>query len=89
MKIHEYQAKDIFAKAGIPVPRGRAVTTPEEARTVAQEIGATVVVKAQVQVGGRGKAGGVPVAASRATATSRSQLEPGNTITAASTTISK
>lgn len=62
MKIHEYQAKELFARAGIPVPRGRAVSTPEEARQVAEEIGDTVVVKAQVQVGGRGKAGGVKLA---------------------------
>jgi succinyl-CoA synthetase beta subunit len=62
MKIHEYQAKEIFAGAGIPVPQGRAVSTPEEARQVAEEIGDTVVVKAQVQVGGRGKAGGIKLA---------------------------
>ena len=62
MKIHEYQAKDIFAAAGIPVPQGRVATTPAEARKIAESIGKTVVVKAQVHVGGRGKAGGVKLA---------------------------
>jgi succinyl-CoA synthetase beta subunit len=62
MKIHEYQAKELFAAAGIPVPSGKVVTTPEEALAVAREIGKPVVVKAQVLVGGRGKAGGVKIA---------------------------
>lgn len=62
MKIHEYQAKEFFAAAGMPVPRGRVVTTPEDARKAAEEIGKPVVVKAQVLVGGRGKAGGVKLA---------------------------
>lgn len=61
MKIHEYQAKDIFEKYGIPITRGRMVTTAEEARAISQELGKSVVVKAQVHVGGRGKAGGVKV----------------------------
>ncbi len=59
MKIHEYQAKDIFARHGMPVPSGDVVTTAEDARAVAQRIGKPVMVKAQVHVGGRGKAGGV------------------------------
>ncbi len=59
MKIHEYQAKEIFAGAGISVPRERVATTPEEAKAIAQELGLPVVIKAQVLVGGRGKAGGV------------------------------
>ncbi|MEO0079517.1 MAG: ADP-forming succinate--CoA ligase subunit beta [candidate division WOR-3 bacterium] len=59
MKIHEFQAKEIFARAGIPVPREKVATTLEEARMIAQELGLPVVVKAQVLVGGRGKAGGV------------------------------
>ncbi len=59
MKIHEYQAKEIFAKFGIPVPKGRVATTPEEARAIAQEYGRPVMVKSQVHVGGRGKAGGI------------------------------
>ncbi len=64
MKIHEYQAKEIFAKYGVPIPKGRVARTPEEAAQVAQEIGGTVVVKAQVHVGGRGKAGGIKLAKS-------------------------
>jgi len=62
MKIHEYQAKDIFAYHGIPVPPGEVVTTPEEAKRVAEKIGKAVMVKSQVHVGGRGKAGGVKYA---------------------------
>jgi succinyl-CoA synthetase beta subunit len=62
MKIHEYQAKDLFAAGGIPVPPGSVATTPGEARAIAERIGKTVVVKAQVHVGGRGKAGGVKLA---------------------------
>ncbi|MBI4552780.1 MAG: ADP-forming succinate--CoA ligase subunit beta [Candidatus Latescibacteria bacterium] len=62
MNIHEYQAKDIFSNYGIPIPRGRVARTPDEARQVATEYGTTVVVKAQVHVGGRGKAGGVKLA---------------------------
>jgi succinyl-CoA synthetase beta subunit len=62
MKIHEYQAKEFFAAAGIPVPPGRVVTTPDDAKKAAEEIGKPVVVKAQVLVGGRGKAGGVKLA---------------------------
>lgn len=62
MKIHEYQAKEFFAAAGIPVPPGRVVTTPDDAQKAAEEIGKPVVVKAQVLVGGRGKAGGVKLA---------------------------
>jgi succinyl-CoA synthetase beta subunit len=59
MKIHEYQAKQIFARHGIPVPPGEVVTTAEEAKAVAEEIGKPVMVKSQVHVGGRGKAGGI------------------------------
>lgn len=62
MKIHEYQAKEIFKQAGIPVPPGDVVTTPEDAYEAARKIGKPVVVKAQVLVGGRGKAGGVKLA---------------------------
>ena len=62
MKIHEYQAKAFFVAAGIPVPPGRVVTTAEDAFKAAGEIGKPVVVKAQVLVGGRGKAGGVKLA---------------------------
>ena len=62
MNIHEYQAKELFHKAGMPVPMGEVVTTAEEAYAAAQRIGGMVVVKAQVLVGGRGKAGGVKLA---------------------------
>ena len=59
MNIHEYQAKEIFARYGIPVPPGRVAATPAEAGQIARELGKPVVVKAQVHVGGRGKAGGI------------------------------
>jgi succinyl-CoA synthetase beta subunit len=60
MKIHEYQAKEILRSYGIPVPKGRVAETPEQARKVAEEIGAkAIVVKAQIHAGGRGKSGGV------------------------------
>ena len=62
MDIHEYQAKALLQKAGIPVPPGEVVRTPAEAETIAEKLGGTVVVKAQVHAGGRGKAGGVKLA---------------------------
>lgn len=62
MKLHEYQSKQLFAQAGIPIPRGRAAATPTEARDVARDLGCPVVIKAQVLVGGRGKAGGIRLA---------------------------
>ncbi len=61
MKLHEYQSKSIFARYGIPVPKGRVATTAAEARVIAEELGGRVVIKAQVLVGGRGKAGGIRV----------------------------
>jgi len=62
MKIHEYQAKEILKQYGVPVPKGRVVETPGEAKKVAEEIGAKILVlKAQIHAGGRGKAGGVRV----------------------------
>ncbi len=60
MKLYEYESKEIAAQYGIPVPRGRVVTSPEEALQIARELGA-VVLKAQVLVGGRGLAGGVRI----------------------------
>jgi len=63
MKIHEYQAKRLLAQSGIPVPRGRAARSPQEAREIARELGTKVVLKAQVHAGGRGKGGGVRQAA--------------------------
>ncbi len=64
MKIHEYQAKAILGEFGVPVPRGRVATTAAEAAGIARELGGTVVVKAQIHAGGRGKGGGVKLAAS-------------------------
>jgi succinyl-CoA synthetase beta subunit len=64
VNIHEYQAKELFRHAGIPIPPGRVATTPDEAAAIACEFGGTVVVKAQVHAGGRGKAGGVKLAKS-------------------------
>ncbi len=63
MKVHEYQAKEILATYGVAVPRGILVTRAEDARKAAEELGGRVVVKAQVHAGGRGKAGGVKLAA--------------------------
>jgi len=60
--LYEYQGKELFRRFGIPVSEGRLATTPEEARTAAEELGGQVVVKAQVLTGGRGKAGGVKLA---------------------------
>lgn len=62
MKLHEYQSKLVFAKYGVPIPPGRVASTPQEAKEIAEELGGAVVVKAQVLVGGRGKAGGIKVA---------------------------
>src|SRR3954470_3777659 len=62
MKIHEYQGKAILAQYNVPVPRGEVAYTVEEAETAASRIGGSVVVKAQIHAGGRGKGGGVKVA---------------------------
>ncbi|WP_237195058.1 ADP-forming succinate--CoA ligase subunit beta [Rothia nasimurium] len=62
MDLFEYQARDLFEKHGVPVLQGIVATTPEEAKAAAEKIGGVTVVKAQVKVGGRGKAGGVKVA---------------------------
>ena len=62
MKIHEYQAKALLARYGVPVPRGKVAFTVEQAAMAATEIGGSVVVKAQIHAGGRGKGGGVKVA---------------------------
>jgi succinyl-CoA synthetase beta subunit len=62
MKIHEYQAKAILAQYNVPVPRGEVAFTAEEAEAAAKRIGGSVVVKAQIHAGGRGKGGGVKVA---------------------------
>ena len=62
MNLHEYQGKELFARYGLPVLPGQVAGTPEEAREIAASLGGTVVIKAQVQAGGRGKAGGVKLA---------------------------
>lgn len=72
MDLFEHQGKSLFAGIGVPVPEGRVARTPEEARSAAADLGGTVVVKAQVQVGGRGKAGGIKVAGTPAEAEARS-----------------
>jgi succinyl-CoA synthetase beta subunit len=59
MKLHEYQSKEIFIHHQIPIPRGKLASTPEEAKLIAEELGGSVVLKAQVLSGGRGKAGGI------------------------------
>lgn len=68
MKIHEYQARQIFAENGIPVPAGDMAATPIEAEAIARQLGTPVMVKAQVHVGGRGKAGGIRYAKDAAAA---------------------
>lgn len=62
MKLHEYQSKQIFAKYGIPIPKGRVAATADEAKQIAKDLGGRVVIKSQVLVGGRGKAGGIRLA---------------------------
>ena len=62
MKLHEYQSKRIFARYGVPIPQGDVAMTPEEARRIAARLGQRVVIKSQVLVGGRGKAGGIRLA---------------------------
>ncbi|HEU5411688.1 MAG TPA: ATP-grasp domain-containing protein, partial [Candidatus Acidoferrales bacterium] len=65
MKIHEYQAKGILAKFGVPIPRGEVVFKKEDAKAAAEKVGTpVVVVKAQIHAGGRGKGGGVKLARS-------------------------
>jgi succinyl-CoA synthetase beta subunit len=64
VNIHEYQAKNILRAEGVPIPPGEVATTPDEVEAIAKKIGGTVVVKAQVHTGGRGKAGGVKLAKS-------------------------
>jgi succinyl-CoA synthetase beta subunit len=71
--LYEYEAKDLFAKHGVPVIGGAVVTTPEAAADAAVEIGGRVVIKAQVKTGGRGKAGGVKVAEGHAEALEKAQ----------------
>jgi succinyl-CoA synthetase beta subunit len=62
LKLHEYQSKRLFAKHGVPIPAGDVAKTPEEVRRITEKLGGPVVVKSQVLVGGRGKAGGIKLA---------------------------
>src|SRR3979411_995836 len=64
MKVHEYQAKEILRRYGVPTPRGIVAENADEARAAAKELGGRVVVKAQIHAGGRGKGGGVKLAKS-------------------------
>ena len=71
MDLMEYQAKELFARHGVPVTLGRVIEDPADAAAAARELGGRVVVKAQVKTGGRGKAGGVKLAAGPDEATAR------------------
>jgi succinyl-CoA synthetase beta subunit len=73
MKLYEYQARELLAEAGIPFPPGAVVDHPEDAARAAQELGLPVVIKAQVLVGGRGKAGGVKIARTAEEASARAR----------------
>lgn len=73
MNLHEYQSKSRFGDYGIPIPRGKVAQTPDEAFAIATELGSPVVVKAQVLVGGRGKAGGIKLAKTPEEARQRAQ----------------
>src|SRR6185295_15826834 len=66
MKVHEYQAKELLARYGVPVPKGRVTHTIDEAETIQKEIGAPVAIKAQIHAGGRGKGGGIKLATTAA-----------------------
>jgi len=80
VNLHEYQARDILRRHGIPVPPGEVATTPAEARAIAERLGGKVVVKAQVHAGGRGKAGGVKLAKNAAEAEAHAKAILGMTI---------
>jgi succinyl-CoA synthetase beta subunit len=80
MKIHEYQAKEILARYGVPVPRGRMASTVDEAEEIARDLGGRVVVKAQIHAGGRGKGGGVKLAGGRDAAREAAQKILGMTL---------
>jgi succinyl-CoA synthetase beta subunit len=80
VKVHEYQAKQLFAAYGIPVPGGRVATTPRETREIALELGGACVVKAQIHAGGRGKGGGIKLASSADEAEAAAQQILGMTL---------
>jgi len=73
MDLLEYQGKQLFSKHGVPVPEGRPATTVPQAVEAAEDLGYPVVIKAQVLIGGRGKAGGIKVAADRKEAEERAR----------------
>ncbi|MBV8087628.1 MAG: ADP-forming succinate--CoA ligase subunit beta [Chloroflexi bacterium] len=80
MKLYEYQAKEVFASYGLPVPQGEAADTADKAEVIAQRIGGRVVIKAQVHVGGRGKAGGIKLADNPSQARDIAQQMLGSTL---------
>jgi succinyl-CoA synthetase beta subunit len=80
VNLHEYQARDILRRNGVPVPPGEVASTPAEARAIAERFGGKVVVKAQVHAGGRGKAGGVKLAKTAAEAETHAKAILGMTI---------
>ncbi|HEV8400604.1 MAG TPA: ADP-forming succinate--CoA ligase subunit beta [Gemmatimonadales bacterium] len=80
MNLHEYQARDILRRHGIPVPPGDVASTPAEAKAIAERMGGKVVIKAQVHAGGRGKAGGVKLAKTAAEAETHARAIIGMTI---------
>ena len=80
MRVHEYQAKSILAAGGVPVPEGGVAMTPHEARQIAEGLGGSSVVKAQVHAGGRGKAGGIRLVSSPAEAEAAAEAMLGTTL---------
>ncbi len=80
MNLHEYQSKRVFARYGIPIPKGEVASTPTEAREIAGKLGGKVVVKSQVLVGGRGKAGGIKLAVDKDDAEEKAKAILGMTI---------
>lgn len=70
MKLHEYISKEVFASHGVPIPKGKVAATPKQAKKIAEELGGRSIIKAQVLVGGRGKAGGIKLAKTAAEAES-------------------
>ncbi len=80
MNLHEYQSKAIFRSFGIPTPQGEVATTPDEAEAIARKLGVPVVIKSQVLAGGRGKAGGIKLAATPEEARARASEILGMTI---------
>ena len=80
MNVHEYQAKEILARYGVPVAGGGVATSAEEARRIAEGIGGPVVVKAQIHAGGRGKGGGIKLAKTAAEAETHARAIVGMTL---------